>query len=242
MEKQFTIDSQPLLTESQYDNTQRQEDLDPIPEENNTHDSPNRSDIFTEDSSFDRWASGDPSISGTQGGSMDHSNSTVETPKQVKRYEGMSTPDRQDCLNIEKIFEEEQQKEKEMAQQLEQWKSKYVAVERNNFNLIEIGLILEVDNTPPTPILHLHTQETQGLQKLPLQLPISDILKAELIPFPPEFLKKVFDSYYQVVTIITKDNAPRNGISNGITKGELENCAGQHYILEFLMNTYGKNS
>ena len=31
MENKFTIDSQPLLTESQYDNTQRQDDLDPIP-------------------------------------------------------------------------------------------------------------------------------------------------------------------------------------------------------------------
>ena len=66
MENKFTIDSQPLLTESQYDSTQRQEDLGPIPEENShTHDSSDRSDVFAEDSSFDRWASGDPSISDT---------------------------------------------------------------------------------------------------------------------------------------------------------------------------------
>ena len=135
MENKFTIDSQPLLTESQYDNTQRQDDLDPIPEEtSNTLESSDRSDIFTENSSFDRWASGDPSVSGIQEQQMDHSNNTAEDPKLVKKYEGMSTPDREDCLRIEKIFEEEQQKEKEMAKKLEGWKGKYVAVERNNFN------------------------------------------------------------------------------------------------------------
>ena len=243
MEKQFTIDSQPLLTESQYDNTQGQEDLGTHPEETqHANDSPNRSNVFAEDSSFERWASGDPSISGTQGGSMDHSDHTMETPKQVKKYEGMTTPDREDCLNIEKIFEEEQQKEQEMTKQLEEWKGRYVAVERNNFNIIELGLIKEVDKTTATPLLHLHTQKTQTTNKMPLQLPVSHILKAELIPFPHEFITKAFNSYEEVVTIITKHTAPYHGVCFGIKKEEMAGYSGQHYIMELLINTDGKNS
>ena len=97
MEKKFPIESQPLLTESQYDNTQRQEDLDPIPEENlNTLDPSNRSNIFTEDSSFDRWAAGDPSISSTQAEPVNHGNSSTVVLNPEQRYKGMSTPDRED--------------------------------------------------------------------------------------------------------------------------------------------------
>ena len=243
MENKFTIDSQPLLTESQYGNTQRQDDLDPIPEEaSNTLNSSTRSNIFAVNSSFDPWASGDPSISGTQAEQLDHSNNTAETPKQVKKYEGMSTPDRKDCLRIEKIFEEEQKKEKKLAKQLEEWKGKHVAVERNNFNIIEIGLIVDIDMTPPTPILHLHTHYNLSSNKVSLQLPVSHILKAELIPFPPEFLKKVYDSYYQLVTVIRKKSAPHTGISNGIKKGEMKDYVGQHYMLELFVNNCSRNS
>ena len=242
MEQQFTIDSQPLLTESQYDNTQRQEDLDTIPEENpHTLDSSNRSEIFTEDSSFDRWAAGEPSIGSTEPESVDHGSSSTVAQNPERKYEGMSTPDREDCLRIEKIFEEEQQKEKEMADKLENWKGKYVAVERNNFNIIELGLIKDVDKTTQPPILHLHTQDTYALQKLPQQLPVSHILNAELMPFPHEFLNKVFDSYEQAITIICKHTTPYYGICNGIRKGELKDYTGQHYILELLINLIARN-
>ena len=243
MATQFTIDSQPLLTDSQYDNTQRQEDLGTIPEENpNDPDSSNRSDVFTEDSSFDRWATSDPSIGCTQTEPVDHgsSNTVVLNPEQ--KYMGMTTPDREDCLRIERIFEEEQEKEKKMAEQLEGWTNQYVAVERNNFNIIELGLIKAVDKEPPTPLLHLHTLETKAPKKKPLQLPVSHILKAELIPFPHELLHKILDSYEEVVTIITKHTAPQQGICNGFRKGELTDYTGQRYILELLINTEGRNS
>jgi hypothetical protein len=229
MEKEFTIDSQSLLAESQNDNSQRAEDLDTVPEEkSNTIDTSNETDLFTTDSSFDRWAAHDPSISGEPTGPMDSVHTGTNTPNPEGKFLEMSTPDREFCLNLEKTFEENQQAEKirQLTHQLDTWSDKYVTLKLKGEEETEHGMFdVAIHNDTNMVLLTI-----RGQKSTPQQIQIDTIEWAKPIPHSQQMLHSIFECEDLDVEIHTSDGQTLQGQCMGLHRHEMGVKTGSYAI------------
>ena len=213
-DRQFTIDSQPLL-ESQDGNGEGKEELEAIQEESNLGTSGGESNLFTDDSSFERAVSNEPSITSNQARPMEDNIPSNSSPKPREKYSGMSTPDREFCQKLEKDFDRSQ-----LIQQLTAWKDKHVAIRYRDSEHTELGILRSVEQTttanfsPHIVITQPSKHSEMGERKIIL---IDGIHEAEQIPYSDEKLDKLFQYHNQEVELKMSTGELHTGTCLGVS-------------------------
>jgi len=234
MSHSFIIDSQPLLLESQDGKSQTTPaEIVSQAEGSNARSTPdyNNNDTFGSTLTISRQSSeiseeNTPNKVAKAGSVVTDSHTPVEreidqrnnTPNPEGKYLDMSTPDRNNCLQIEQTFEKEQHEMNKLKiNALKESINAYVATYAYTGNTT-VGLLEEVEESEETqPYIKVTVAKTEDVTE-EIKIPIGEIMSFDLVPHKSLIEHIFFEHRHHLITIVTKDGLKHTGYSPTVYK------------------------